>query len=63
MGRAASISRRDGVGNFVTRAWFDDLIADEEGHIDFLQTQLGLFDRLGEGKYGMLNAKPADQVE
>ncbi|WP_337250651.1 hypothetical protein [Fuscovulum ytuae] len=63
MGRAASIPRRDGVGNFVTRALFDELIADEEGHIDFLETQLGLFERLGEEKYGMLNAKPADQAE
>lgn len=63
MGRAASISRRNGVGDLVKRAWFDDLISDEEGHIDFLETPLGLFDRLGEGKYGMLNAKPADQVE
>lgn len=62
MGRTP-ISRRDGVGNFATRAWFDDLIADEEGYVDFLQTPLGLCDRLGEGKYGMLNAKPADQVE
>jgi bacterioferritin len=53
----------DTVGDFVTRSLFDELIADEEGHIDFLETQLGLFVRLGEEKYGMLNAKPADQAE
>jgi len=53
----------DSVGDYVTRALFDELIADEEGHIDFLETQLGLFDRLGEEKYGLLNAKPADQAE
>lgn len=53
----------DAVGDYVSRALFDDLIADEEGHIDFLETQLGLFDRLGEAKYGMLNAKPADEAE
>ena len=53
----------DKVGDYVSKALFDDLIADEEGHIDFLETQLGLFDRLGEEKYGMLNAKPADQAE
>jgi bacterioferritin len=53
----------DEVGDFVTRALFDELIADEEGHIDFLETQLGLYDRLGAEKYGMLNAKPADQAE
>ena len=53
----------DAVGDFVTRSLFDELIADEEGHIDFLETQIGLYDRLGAEKYGMLNAKPADQAE
>lgn len=45
------------------RSLFDELIADEEGHIDFLETQIGLYERLGAEKYGMLNAKPADQAE
>ena len=53
----------DSVRGFVTRALFDELIADEEGQIDFLETQLGLFDRLGEEKSGMLNGKLADQAE
>lgn len=53
----------DKVGDYVSRALFDALIADEEGHIDFLETQIGLHDRLGEAQYGLLNAKPADQAE
>jgi bacterioferritin len=53
----------DEAGDFVTRGLFDELIADEEGHIDFLETQLSLHDSLGPEKYGMLNAKPADQAE
>lgn len=53
----------DQAGDFVTRALFDELIADEEGHIDFLETQLALHDRLGAEKYGLLNAKPADKAE
>ena len=53
----------DAVGDFVTRGLFDELISDEEGHIDFLETQMGLYDRLGEAIYGQLNAKPADQAE
>lgn len=53
----------DAVGDYVTRALFDALIADEEGHIDFLETQLGLYDKLGPEKYGMLNAKSADEAE
>ena len=53
----------DKVGDYVSRALFDDLIADEEGHIYFLETQLGLFDKLGEEKDGLLNAKPANEAE
>lgn len=50
----------DSVGDYVSRALFDELLADEEGHIDFIETQLGLMDRLGEEKYGQLNATKAD---
>jgi len=53
----------EAVGDYVTKALFESLIADEEGHIDFLETQLGLFAQLGAQKYGQLNAKPADQAE
>jgi bacterioferritin len=53
----------DQVGDYVTRALFDALIADEEGHIDFLETQIGLYDQLGAASYGLLNATPADKGE
>jgi bacterioferritin len=53
----------DTVGDYVTRALFDELIADEEGHIDFLETQIGLYEKLGPEKYGLLNAKPASKAE
>ena len=53
----------DDAGDFVTRTLFDELIADEEGHIDFLETQLDLFDKLGEERYSLLNAKPASAAE
>ncbi|RRH75520.1 bacterioferritin [Falsigemmobacter faecalis] len=53
----------DEAGDYVSRQLFDSLIADEEGHIDFLETQLGLFDKLGEERYGLLNAKPANEAE
>jgi len=51
------------VGDYVTKGLFESLIADEEGHIDFLETQIGLYDKLGEERYGLLNAKPANQAE
>jgi bacterioferritin len=53
----------DSVGDYVTRALFDELIADEEGHIDFLETRIGLYEKLGPERYGLLNAKPASKAE
>ena len=53
----------DKVGDYVSKALFDDLIADEEGHIDFLETQLGLYEQIGAQNYGLLNAKSADEAE
>jgi bacterioferritin len=35
----------------VTRMLFEELLRDEEGHIDFLETQLELISRLGLGLY------------
>jgi bacterioferritin len=40
---------------------FEDLLSDEEGHIDFLETQLDLLASIGEEKYGQLNAASADE--
>ncbi|QOL80922.1 bacterioferritin [Pseudooceanicola spongiae] len=51
------------VGDYVTKNLFETLMADEEGHIDYLETQLELFDTIGAEKYGLLNATSADQAE
>ncbi|WP_322987725.1 bacterioferritin [Hoeflea sp.] len=48
-------------GDFVSKNLFEQLIADEEGHIDFLETQIELLTALGEQKYGQLNASAADE--
>ncbi|WOC17378.1 bacterioferritin [Pseudochrobactrum sp. MP213Fo] len=53
----------DEAGDYVTRQLFDELLKDEEGHIDFLETQLELLGKIGEERYGMLNATPADAAE
>lgn len=50
-------------GDYVSMALFEELLADEEGHIDFLETQLDLLSKLGEEKYGLLNAASADEAE
>ena len=51
------------LGDYVTMKLFEELLADEEGHIDFLETQLELLGQLGEEKYGQLNAEPANDAE
>jgi bacterioferritin len=49
-------------GDYVTMQLFEALIADEEGHIDFLETQLDLMKTIGEQNWGQLNALPVDKV-
>ena len=50
-------------GDYVSMKLFEELLADEEGHIDFLETQLQLLEEIGEEKYGQLNAETADEAE
>ena len=64
--RTLYIEARDhceSVGDYVSKNLFETLIADEEGHIDFLETQIDLYDDLGSERYGLLNASPADTAE
>ncbi|MEM8855380.1 MAG: bacterioferritin [Pseudomonadota bacterium] len=49
--------------DYVTMKIFEDLLEDEEGHIDFLETQIALLDKIGEERYAMLNAESADKVD
>ena len=41
----------DSVGDKVSKNLFEELMADEEGHIDFLETQLNLVEQLGVQLY------------
>lgn len=50
-------------GDYVSMKLFEELLADEEGHINFLESQLQLLDTIGEEKYGQLNAAPANEAE
>ncbi|MDX2288861.1 MAG: bacterioferritin [Hyphomicrobiaceae bacterium] len=58
-GRALCRQKED----YVTMELFAELLEDEEGHIDFLETQLGLLQTIGVENYGLLNAVSADQAE
>ncbi|MDF1670094.1 MAG: bacterioferritin [Roseovarius sp.] len=51
------------VGDFVSKNLFEELMTDEEGHIDFLETQLDLVEKLGDEKYALLNASKMDEAE
>jgi bacterioferritin len=50
-------------GDYVTMKIFEELLRDEEGHVDFLETQIALLDKIGIERYGQLNAESADKVE
>ncbi|MCB1484795.1 MAG: bacterioferritin [Hyphomicrobiaceae bacterium] len=50
-------------GDYVSMQLFEELLKDEEGHIDFLETQLDLLDRIGVENYGQLNSDSANDVE
>jgi bacterioferritin len=41
----------DSINDRVTKEMFEDIAADEEGHIDFLETQLTLVEQLGVQLY------------
>ena len=49
--------------DYVSMQLFEELLKDEESHIDFLETQLDLMDKIGVQNYGQLQADAADDVE
>ncbi len=64
--RAAYKASRDiceSLGDYVSKNLFEELLADEEGHIDFLESQLQLLNTIGPEKYGQLNSRSADQAD
>jgi bacterioferritin len=51
------------VGDYVSMELFEELLKDEEGHIDFLETQIDLLDSIGEQRYMLLQSHSADKAE
>ncbi len=49
--------------DYVSMDIFEDLLHDEEGHINFLETQLSLLKNIGIENYGQLQAAPANEVD
>lgn len=50
-------------GDYVSMALFESLLSDEESHIDFIETELGLLEQIGVANYGLLQATPASKAE
>ncbi len=48
------------VRDYVSRDLFERIMASEEEHIDFLETQIGLVDRMGLQNYVQLQTPPAE---
>ena len=46
------------IGDVTSARLFEDILADEEHHIDYLETELGLLDSLGEQLYLQRYAEP-----
>lgn len=53
----------ESLGDYVSKNLFEELLADEEGHIDFLESQLQLLNAIGAERYGQLNSESADKAE
>ncbi len=49
-------------GDFISERLFKELIADEEHHLDFLETQLDMLARLGEQNYALLQSGDATET-
>lgn len=45
------------VGDYVSEDLFKKILHDEEGHVDYLETQLELFKQIGEQNYIQLNSE------
>ena len=48
---ARGIEYMRSVGDVTSARLFEDILADEEHHVDYLETQLGLIEKLGEQLY------------
>lgn len=50
------------VRDYVSKNLFEELLTDEEGHVDFLEVQLGLLERIGSQNWDQLNAEATSEV-
>ena len=49
------------VKDYVSRELFEDILESEEEHVDFLETQLDLIEKIGEANYMQSQMKPLSE--
>ena len=54
------VAQCEKLGDFVSRDLFAEVLRDEEGHVDFLETQFELIKQMGLHNYIQLQSEPAD---
>jgi bacterioferritin len=55
-----AVAHCEAVRDYVSRELFEAILASEEGHIDFLETQFEMIERMGLQNYIQLQSKPAE---
>lgn len=55
----SAVAHCESVGDIVSRQLFADILASEEGHVDFLETQIGLIGKMGLQNYVQLQTPAA----
>ncbi|GAB4178495.1 MAG: bacterioferritin [Thalassobaculales bacterium] len=50
-------------GDYVTRMLFEKILKNEEDHVDFIETQLGLIERMGLQNYVQSQSSPASSSQ
>ena len=53
----AGIKHCESVGDYVTRDLFAEILEDEEGHVDYIETQLSMIEKLGMPNYLLLQSE------
>jgi bacterioferritin len=55
------VAQCEKMGDFVSRDLFAEVLRDEEGHVDFLETQFELIKQMGLPNYIQLQSEPAEE--
>ena len=55
------VAQCEKLGDFVSRELFEEVLRDEEGHVDFLETQFELIKQMGLQNYIQLQSEPAEE--